>query len=309
LELNVKICFAIVGYLVLSAGSGLRMPAMSMLLMESSKVERRGRNYMVAERVIPSIPPALSVLIGASLFAANSPRLLFYLGFSGLLISALILHLALHETLHEVEPRISAIPVQRKSSQFGLFFPLLTLAFVLDGMSARAVSWYIPIFLGLENVELYGVLISVSTLVIAFFGIISGLLVDRVGAKYSLAPSWVLLAITVVVFSQAESFLWILLTYSIWVALDTIDTAVPPVLISECYPKEQRATVSGLFRMVVQSSLFAGPLLAGMAVSLGSVGPFWLKSAMNGLAAVLIVAAFRFQVRSSGGKNVATKQD
>jgi MFS family permease len=280
----------VTGYLVLSAGSGVRSPATSTILMESSDSRVRGRNYMIAERAFPSILPAITILIGATFFQAGEPGLMVILGSAGLLLSALVLEAFLEETLTSKDSQ-----AERTSGRGGVevFLVLLIAAFVLDGASAKGVSWYVPIYLGEERILLYGFLVSVSTLVIALFSYVSGLLVDRFGAGSSLVASWLLLAATVVLFSESSSPIWMLVLYSVWVALDTVDTSVPPIVIAQFYSKKERATRLGIFRMVVNCSLFLGPLAAGALVVYGIRLPFHWKACMNVLAAAVVFFAFR----------------
>ncbi len=285
---QVLIC---IGYLILSSGSGFRMPATSMALMESSKPSRRGRTYMTAERFVPSILPALTVLVGASYFEAGRPDLMILVGSIGLVLSGLVLQFALEETLElsHIDPK----DMSRPKIGYESAFVLLLLAFVLDSVSQRGVSWYVPIYMGQDSLLLYGTLVSVSTLVIAAFSYASGIVVDRWGPRTALVASWSLLSVMVVVFSFVTHPLAVVVFYSIWVALDTVDTAVPPIVISRAYPEKERATYLGLFRMVVNSSLFLGPMASGLVLALGSRVPFYLKAGMNLLAAGVIAVALR----------------
>lgn len=281
---------SVTGYLVLSSGSGIRVPATSMILMESSDFSVRGRRYMAAERVIPSVFPAITILVGANFFQAGNPEPMFLIGSLGLFVSALVLELFLEETL-DLTDQSMAEPGMKP--RLNLFFCVLVLAFVLDGASAAGVSWYVPLYLGENRLLLYGVLTSVSTLVISGFSYISGTVVDRFGARASLVVSWILLAPTVILFSQSEDALQLVFLYSIWVALDTFDTAVPPIIISNTYSKHERATRLGIFRMLVNSSLFLGPLVSGLLLIYGAHIPFYWKGLMNTLAAGLILLTFQ----------------
>jgi len=278
------------GFFILWMGSGVRIPAISMILMESGSSRHKGRNYMIAERVLPSIPPSVTVLLGASLFLSNQFDVLFSVGFLGLFLSFLTL-IPIRETY---TPRNQTKHSESRGiSKSDTFFVFLILAFALDGISAKGVSWYIPVFLGSGNVLLYGVLISISTLVIAVFSLISGVIVDRFGVGLALVPAWLSLSITVFLFSIATGPVYIILLYSIWVALDTIDTAVPPVLISDRYLKDHRATVLGTFSMIIRSMLFIGPMLSTILITINPAAPFWLKSIFNAIAALFLIVALR----------------
>jgi MFS family permease len=302
---SLRVVIVVTGYLVLNAGSGMRSPATSTILIESSDSQVRGRNYMIAERVFPSILPAITILIGATFFQAGEPGLMVILGSAGLLLSALVLEAFLDETLTSKDSQ-----AEHTSGKGGVevFLLLLIAAFVLDGASAKGVSWYVPVYLGEERIWLYGTLVSVSTLVIALFSYVSGLLVDRFGAGSSLVASWLLLAATVVLFSESVSPIWMLAFYSVWVALDTVDTSVPPIVIARFYSKKERATRLGIFRMAVNCSLFLGPLAAGLLVVYGARLPFYWKACMNVLAAAIVFVALRQKPfpQPAGGSSAET---
>ncbi len=282
-----RIVLAMFGYILVFIGGSLRLPASSMLLMESSSKRKRGTSYMIAERVLPSIPPAITVFLGAYLYVSGAAPLMFLIGGYGLIISGFFL-LPLRES-HSDDITVTEPKTDRGRPAVEMFILILALAFVLDGVSAKGLSWYVPIFLGESNTILYGIMISVSTLVIAGFALLSGILVDRVGIKYSLIPGWIALAVTVFLFGLVTSPVYSLFLYCVWVALDTIDTAIPPLLISEKYPKEERATRMGWFNMFVRGSLFLGPILTSLLLAISPQMPFFAKSIMNIIAALIVL--------------------
>ncbi len=278
---------SIVGYLIVFIGGGLRLPAASMLIMESSQPKKKSRNYMIVERVLPSIPPALTVYVGAQLYVYDQLELMLLLGAIGLALSAVAL-LPIREIVSLEEPTERS-QISGQSAPIDGIILVIAFAFVLDGISSKGLSWYVPLFLGEENALLYGLLISVSTLVIAMFSLISGIMVDRVGIRASLIPGWIALAITVTLFGLVVNPIYSLILYCIWVALDTVDTSIPPLIISNLYPKNERATRMGLFSMIIRSSLFAGPLLVAVLISINPQFPFLAKALMNLVAALVIL--------------------
>jgi MFS family permease len=167
----------------------------------------------------------------------------------------------------------------------------LIAAFALDGMSSSGLSWYVPIFVGRSNVDLYGVMISVSTLVIAFSALASGGLVDRIGTHSAILGGWTLLAVTVVLFPFGTQTLQILFLYSVWAGLDMVDISVPPLAVAERYPKERRASIMGVYSMSVSLASMVGPVLISFALLLGENVPFYLKAIMNLLGVLLFMVA------------------
>jgi hypothetical protein len=138
-----------------------------MLLVESSTKKQRGLSYMLATRVLPSIPPAMLILVGVSFYVSGLFWLALVLGFLGLSSAVILLAAGLKESPAAPES------VQTEISPGGItgswFLLLLLMAFALDGMSGSGLSWYVPIFVG--DLELYGLMIAVSTLVIAIAGL------------------------------------------------------------------------------------------------------------------------------------------
>ncbi|MGY5873998.1 MAG: MFS transporter [Candidatus Thorarchaeota archaeon] len=283
---------SVIGYMWMMVGSGLQRPASSMLLIESSPQKRRGLSYMFTTRFLPSIPPAALILVGTSLYVNNQFWLGLAIGIPGLLVVLVLFILFLQET------PIEAIPAQQtkkkpRTQRFDGFLILLVIAFALDGISSSGLSWYVPIFIGRANVDFYGVMISVSTLVIAVSALISGGLVDRIGTKAAILGGWSLLAITVVLFPFGSTLLEIVILYSIWAGLDMVDVSVPPLAIAEKYPKEKRASVMGTYSMSVSLLSMVGPALISFGLLLGENVPFYMKAIMNSVGIVFFILATR----------------
>ena len=281
-----------IGYTWMAAGGGFLGPASSMLLVESSPEKRRGLSYMVSTRVLPSIPPAVLILVGTSLYLNNQFWLALTLGFFGLLF-VLVLYIVLLQETHSdsISTKQDLIEPPRLRSDW--FLILLVAAFVLDGMSSRGLSWYVPIFVGRSNLDLYGVMISISTLVIAVSALASGGLVDRFGTRAAIFGGWTLLAVTVFVFPFGTQLLEIIILYSIWAGLDMVDISVPPLAVAERYPKERRASIMGTFSMSVSLLSMIGPALVSFALLLGDNVPFYIKAIMNSAGVVLFIIAAR----------------
>jgi len=74
----------------MSLGSGMETPAKSLFIVEQTQ-RGKGLTYMLVQRVLPSIPPALTVLVGAKLYEMGKYDVAVFIGFFGLLISLLLL--------------------------------------------------------------------------------------------------------------------------------------------------------------------------------------------------------------------------
>ena len=285
---------SVLGYMWMSAGGGFLRPASSMLLVESSPKKRRGLTYMVTSRVLPSIPPAVLILVGTSLYLSNQFWLALTLGFVGLVCVLVLYAIFLKETHSEpVSKQAEVDLIQKPKLRSDWFLILLVAAFALDGISSSGLSWYVPIFVGRTNLDLYGVMISVSTLVIAVSALVSGGLVDKIGTRAAIGVGWTLLAITVVLFPLGTQLLEIIILYSIWSGLDMVDISVPPLAIAERYPKEKRASIMGTYSMSVSLLSMIGPALISFGLLLGDNVPFYMKAIMNFVGVLLIIIATR----------------
>jgi len=283
---------SIIGYIWMMVGSGLQRPASSMLLIESSPKKHRGLSFMFTTRFLPSIPPAVLILIGTSLYVNNQFWLGLAIGIFGLLVVFGIFILFLQEIYVE-QIDMSHETDKKGHPKFDYFLILLIAAFALDGMSSSGLSWYVPIFVGRSNVEIYGVMISVSTLVIAVAALASGGLVDRIGTRGAVFGAWSLLAITVTLFPFGSSLFEIILLYSIWAGLDMVDMSVPPLAVAERYPKEKRATIMGTYSMSVSLLSMVGPALISLGLLLGGNVPFYMKAMMNTAGVIIFLIATR----------------
>jgi MFS family permease len=276
----------------MAAGGGFLGPASSMLLVESSSEKRRGLSYMITTRVLPSIPPAVLILVGTSLYLNNQFWLALTLGFLGLLF-VLVLYIVFLQETYSGSISIEQDSVEPPRLHSDWFLILLVAAFALDGISSSGLSWYVPIFVGRSNLDLYGVMISVSTLVIAVSALASGGLVDRIGTRAAIIGGWTLLAVSVFLFPFGTQLFEILILYSIWAGLDMVDISVPPLAIAERYPKERRASIMGTFSMSVSLLGMIGPALISFALLLGDNVPFYMKAIMNSAGVVIFIIAAR----------------
>ncbi len=271
---------ALIGFTCLSAGGGLAGPACSVLVVESSPENRKGLSYMISMRVLPSIPPAVLIILGGILYESDMFWFALTLGFMGVALVAGFFALVLEETF-DGQATTARKRMSVRDIRGDWILLLIIAAFIFDGVSSRGLSWYVPVFVGRSNLGLYSVMISVSTLVIALAALVSGALVDRVGARSAIVGAWLLLAVTVVLFPHATDPIAILFLYSIWVGLDMVDVSIPPIIIAQEYPKEKRASIMGAFSTSVTITSIAGPALISGALLLGDNVPFYLKAVMN----------------------------
>ena len=303
------IVISIGGYMTMMAARGFARPASSMLLVESSQQKRKGRSYMIATRVIPSIPAAILVLIGSELYFSGSSvftghfSLALIVGFEGLVAVVAVFAILLRESHLSTDVAQPKKPSNAWKMHTG-FFLVMVIAFSLDALSSNGISWYVSLAVRPIDEKLYGYMTSLSTVVIAISALGAGEVVDRVGTKAAIAIGWGFLALTVWLFPLVQDPLWILVLYAIWTGLDMMDVSIPPLVFEERYPKEARATALGTFSTVVQLVSIVGPVLMGFAYLFGDAIPFFMKAIMNLAGALLFVYGIRklgksrFQIES-----------
>ncbi len=281
---------AVTGLGVGMIGSGLSRPASSMLLVESSPKKKRGLTYMVVSRVLPSIPPAVLIIVGWWMYAGGLFWLALLIGTAGVMLVVVLFGVGLRESIDK-EKKIEKQKTDLRSDSGLWLFILLAAAFALDGISSSGLSWYVPLFV--VDGAIYSALISVSTLVIAGAALVAGILVDKVGTRSAIVIGWTALAVTVVLFPHAVLPLEMLVLYSIWAGLDMVDVSIPALVIAEEYPEEVRASVMGSFSMTVSLLSTIGPALIAIALLLGDAVPFYLKAIMNLMGVGLFILALR----------------
>lgn len=291
-SLSAALFVAIAGYAWMMMGLGFSRPASSMLLIESSPQKRKGLSYMVASRVLPSIPAAVLVFVGNALYWTEFFWVALLVGFLSLLSLVVSYGFLLRESLSQ-EKR----PVQREFkkgfSVGGAFLVLVIVAFALDGLSSSGLSSYVPLYVRSINKDLYASMIAASTLIIAVSALASGYVVDKIGTKSTIAVGWSLLALTVAIFPFYTDITTIIVLYSIWSGLDMMDTSVPALIFEENCPIENRATVMGTFSTSVSLLSIAGPALVSITLLLGNAIPFFMKAVMNLAGIGFFVLALR----------------
>jgi len=149
-SLVLAISISIGGYMTMMAARGFARPASSMLLVESSQQKKRGRSYMIATRVIPSIPAAILVLIGSEFYFSGSTVFTGYfslsliVGFEGLIAVVAVFAILLRESHLSTDNEQSKSPTNAWKMHTG-FFVVMVIAFSLDALSSNGISWYVSL--------------------------------------------------------------------------------------------------------------------------------------------------------------------
>jgi MFS family permease len=291
-SLSAALLIAIAGYAWMMMGLGFSRPASSMLLIESSPQERKGLSYMVASRVLPSIPAIVLIYVGNALYWTEFFWVALLIGFLCLLSLVISYGLLLRESLSQ-ERRPAHREFKQGFSVGGVFLLLVIVAFALDGLSSSGLSYYVPLYVRPINNDLYASMVAAATLIIAISALASGYVVDKIGTKSTIAVGWSLLALTVAVFPFYTDITTIIILYSIWSGLDMMDTSVPALIFEENCPMETRATVMGTFSASVSLLSIAGPALVSITLLFGDTIPFFMKAVMNLAGIGFFVLALR----------------
>ncbi len=274
-------------YPLMSLGSGIGTPAKSLFIVEQAQ-SRKGLTYMLVQRVLPSIPPALTAPVGAKLYEMGKYDVAVFIGFFGLLISLLLL-VFLKDTKRERAQNLFNFNLLRSRP-----FTLIIFLYSLDTFSTEAVQWIVPIYLreiGYSVLD-YGFLISAQTLVIAFGGTFAGAFVDRYSPVSALGLSYLVVAMSLLAFSLGKG--WILaLAYLLWKTFGMIGFAALPLLI-ERYFSDIKASAFGTINAMTTLVSIPAPSFGGFLLGFGVKAPFVFKAVMNSVASTMLFRLKRY---------------
>ncbi|WP_457752914.1 MFS transporter [Thermococcus sp.] len=268
-------------YPIMSLGSGIGMPAKSLFIVEQAQ-RRKGLTYMLVQRVLPSIPPALTAPVGAKLYEMGKYDVAVLIGFLGLLISLLLLMFLKDSKRERVQNSFNFNFLSSKS------FTALLLLYSLDAFSTEAVQWIVPLYLrdlGYSVLD-YGFLISAQTLIIAFGGTFAGIFVDRVEPVNALSLSYLVVATSLLIFSLGKG--WILaLAYLLWKTFGMIGFAALPLLI-ERYFSDMKASAFGTINAMSTLISIPAPSFGGILLRFGAGVPFVFKITIDFFCFILV---------------------
>ena len=261
-------------YPFMSLGSGIGIPAKSLFIVEQTQ-RRKGLTYMLVQRVLPSIPPALTAPVGAKLYEMGKYDVAVFMGFFGLLISLLLLMFLKDSKRERAQNSFNFNVLSSKS------FTVLLFLYSLNAFSTEAVQWIVPLYLrelGYSVLD-YGFLISAQTLIIAFGGTFAGIFVDRFEPVDVLSLSYLVVATSLLAFSLGKG--WILaLAYLIWKTFGMIGFAALPLLI-EKYFGNMKALAFGTINAMTTLISIPAPSFGGILLRFGAGVPFVFKTIID----------------------------
>jgi len=283
------------GFLLSSFGLGLAGPAGAALLTESSPKDAMGISFAFATVVLPSLPPALTVMLGAYLYGYLY-EIDLLVALAAFLVVASLYKVRLSETLvSQPNPGLAKREGVVKSILSLQFFLLLS-AFVVASLPGRGIGWYLPLYLVGRGIQAWdwGVMTSVSTIAAAVGGLASGKFVDRIGPLRVAVISWISASVALYLLTATLQFQALVAVYALYMFFGIMQWPAGTILIARNYESEKRATALGyLGVMRTNVPTVVGPAVATASLAWGSAAPFAVGSTLYLLAALLLVAAHR----------------
>lgn len=275
-------------YPLMSLGSGIGLPAKSLFIVEQTE-KRKGLTYMIVQRALPSIPPALTAPIGAKFYEMGEYDTAVFMGFLGLLTSLFLL-----VSLTDTKKQRVQSPLNFNLLKVGGFTSLVFI-YSLDTFSIEAVQWIVPLYLrelGYSVLD-YGFLISAQTIIIALGGTFAGAFVDKFGPINALNLSYLAVALSLLTFSLGKGWL-LALAYLVWKVFGMVGFAALPLLIDQHF-KNTKASALGIINAVTTLISIPAPSFGGFLLSFGSRTPFIFKAIVNSIACGIIPTLKRYQ--------------
>ncbi len=282
-----NVYLACLGFTTYFIGLALSSPALHALILDSAPQRAQGTLYMVASRVVPSIPPLVTLPLAGYLYEKGMYRTNLLLGLVGLAIAASML-LLVEEKSSRVRQRLSeALYWLRALISKDRTFLTLVLVFGIDTMLLSGLEWYTPIYLkGIGYSALaYGMTMGLASIAIAVGSLASGGMVDKLGPRKTCIASFLLSSLITVLFIAVPSFSLAMLL--LWKIAGSLPRAVPPTVIARQYPRNKALALSA-YSVAIRIADIPGPLIIGVLASYSAEAPFALRALLLLLLAVAI---------------------
>jgi len=253
-----------VGILLYASFYGVQQPAVTSTVTESVDDKRRGTAFGMVEFFM-NFGFVIGPLIGGALIPVYGYAPFFYATALACVVCGFLRLFLLKETLpdksHESKLRFTPPKLDKNL----LFFILGCCLFAFTGgLLEPLFAGYAQEVIGLSFAQVE-VMFSVAMVAMLIASIPSGKLVERIGAKKSLAIAFVIVDLTAALWAFSRSFdvsLLVMFLSSMFVVLNFVGYNA---LISELTATETRGTVIGFSSLMLGISTsigaFAGPLL------------------------------------------------
>ncbi len=280
-------------------GGGIGMGAIRALLFESAPAGKSGVS-MSSPYVLPSLVAIPMPFLGSVLSQTVGWSLVFVLAGVCQAISWGITVALLQEPPRgpprTAAPRVEGRErkwVQRLITPVGAIVGIYTLVGFGQGLYHPFMALYFTQYLG-TSVQFYGILTSIEMALVGILALVSGRLVDRLGALSTSALSFGGEAAAVVLFLVVRNLFLLGAAYETWGAIDWFDLTAPSVFIGNSVPKERRATAIGTFGTVTQVPGLVAPGVGGLLFSQYPPLVLMVYAGIVAIAAVLVLGARRW---------------
>ncbi len=278
-------------------------PALNAMVADLIPEDRRGVGFAIVN-ILPSIfsifSPAIGAYIVSRLGLVSGVRTIFLIVFIMYIISAVLRHLYLEETLEspkEVEIGLRDIAINSLKSMYDMWrespkslkvvILLLMLSSIEDPIFMNYASLYVFDVVGLSEYE-WGLLITLYMALVISFSYPSGKIVDIFGRKAALILGYLFTLPGLILILSPE------IPYSIWIGLSILTfpsslfNPAYSALITDLTPKDMRGRVFGLIGNLNIISMAISSPIAGYLYELSPYIPFQLILILNIVILILI---------------------
>lgn len=254
---------------VASLGGSLGGGAMRALLFESARREQRGR-AMASPYVLPSFVAIPMPFLGSVLSQLVSWSFVFVVAGVLVGVNGVIYALRLVEPAREPFPPAPSEPRPTRRWFGGLTFlsPVLAILGLYalvgfgNGITTPFMPLYFTVFLG-STVQFFGILASIEMAMVGVLALISGRLVDRLGALRTIFVSFAAETVVVTAMVFLRNLLLVGTLFVVWGAADWLDLTAPSVFVASRVARQNRATALSSFSVATQLPLLFAPGLGG----------------------------------------------
>ncbi|MFH0896997.1 MAG: MFS transporter, partial [Candidatus Bathyarchaeota archaeon] len=279
-------------------GSGMAMWTVARQTMIADSVDPSIRGRVLSTfQGVNMIGSAAGPAIGGIIAEFYGYRMPFFFYGASVLVSLIVSFLFVKESSNPVHlNKKAAIGTDMRKLLGYLTFPILIAAFAnfSNHMRNSARGFILPLYaginLGLSPGEI-GLALSASTVMNICMVFPGGYIVDKLGRKVALVPSFVLAGIVYLFFPFTTDFTSIILTSIALGGAQGIGGGATMTIATDLAPEEMRGQFLGLWNTIGDVGNAIGPLILGiMADTFSLVTPFYF------IGALMVIAACTTQV-------------
>lgn len=252
-----------------SFGGSLASGAIRALLFESSPPSQKGA-AMSSPYVLPSFAAIPMPFLGSVLSQSFSWSFVFAVGGVLVALACVAYFLLLRETKSDQAPSLrDSTPRHPWLGRAALLSPVGALfgVYAMVGFGQGATSPFMPLyftsFLG-SSVQFFGMLTSIEMATVGVLALVSGKLVDRLGALSTIVVSFAGEAFVLTALVFVRNIVMAGVLYETWGAVDWFDLTAPSVFIGSHVQRQSRATAIASFGVVTRLPGLIAPGIGGV---------------------------------------------